>query len=277
MKINKITSKENKILKNVIKLKDSKKFREATGVFIAEGLRLCTEALNCKVRVLTAFFTENEYKKNERLALSLNKETSVYILPENLFKKISETVKPQGILFVCNRLNTNFITLNDLCKNKSGEHNKILILENIQDPSNLGTVLRSAETLGVNNIILTDDCCSVYNPKVVRGSMGSIFRLFFHITKNLPKTASEIKGKFKIPVYAAALYKNSLPITQIKFPKICAVIIGNEGSGITKETLDSCTNKIKIPISKDANSLNASSAASIMLWELVRERYIVNN
>ena len=102
--------------------------------------------------------------------------------------------------------------------------------------------------------------------------MGSIFRLKFHISKDLPHTIVSIKENFKIPAYAATLAKDSIPLTKIKFPKDCAVVIGNEGDGITKETIEVCSFKIKIPISKNANSLNASSAASIIMWEFIRER-----
>ena len=274
MKIIKILSKENPIFKNALKLKNSKKYRDLKNLFLSEGVRLCLETIKSKVKVDVIFFTEKEYEKNANLFPELLKsDTKAYVLPENLFKKISGTVHSQGLIFVCEKSKKSFVSeLNDLCFKKSNQENKILILENIKDPSNLGTILRTAETLGIKKIILSENCCDIYNPKVIRGSMGSIFRLSFHISKDLTHTITSLKENFKIPVYAATLSKNSIPIIKIKFPKDCAVVIGNEGDGITKETIEVCSFKIKIPISKNANSLNASSAASIIIWELIRER-----
>ena len=274
MKITKIVSKENPVFKKTLKLKNSKKARDSNRVFLIEGLRLCEEAIKSEVKINSAFFTEFWYEKNtDFLSKLLKSEIDTYILSESLFKKISETVNPQGVIFLCSKLSKNFFSeINNLFFKESNLGVKILILENIKDPSNLGTILRTAETLGINRVILSENCCDIYNPKVLRGSMGSIFRLYFFISKNLPKTIIDLKEIFKIPVYATTLCENSIPITKIKFPKKCAAVIGNEGNGLTKETTDVCSFKIKIPISKNANSLNVSSATSIIIWELIRER-----
>lgn len=274
MRVIKILSKENSVFKNSLKIKNSKKYRDLKDLFLSEGVRLCLEAIKSGVKVNTIFFTEKEYEKSANLFPELlSSGAKIHILPENLFKKLSNTIHSQGVIFVCEKSKKSFVSeLKDLFPKKISQGNKVVILENIKDPSNLGTMLRSAETLGINKIILSENCCDIYNPKVIRGSMGSIFRLKFHISKDLPHTIVSIKENFKIPVYAATLAKDSIPLTKIKFPKDCAVVIGNEGDGITKETKEVCSFKIKIPISKNANSLNASSAASIIMWEFIRER-----
>lgn len=263
----KITSKENKAFKNAIKIAKLKKYGANLEKFTIEGARLCQESLNCNLKIDSLFFTEKFSIKNKDL---LNKLTEIssksYLVPENLLKRLCDTLEPQGILCICDRPKNNIKTINEICKN----HEKILILENIQDPKNLGTILRTSECLGVKGVVLNNSC-DLYNKKVLRGSMGSIFRLNFYFSNNLEQTILEVKNKFKIPVFASTLGEGALFLNEISFPKKCAVVIGNEGNGLTKKVINASNFKVKIPMADGANSLNASMAAGIFLWEMTKK------
>jgi len=268
MNILKITSKENKVFKNALKITKLKKYETDLEKFTVEGARLCQEILNCNLKIQSLFFTEKFSLKNKDL---LNKLTEIssksYLVPENLLKKLCDTLEPQGILCICDKPKNNIKTIDEICENNE----KILILENIQDPKNLGTILRTSECLGVKGIVLSENCCDLYNQKVLRGSMGSIFRLNFHFSSDLEKTILEIKNKFKIPVFASTLGEGALFLNKISFPKKCAVLIGNEGNGLTEKVINASNFKVKIPMADGANSLNASMAAGIILWEMTKK------
>ena len=268
MSVLKITSKENEAFKKALKIVSLKKYETSLEKFTAEGTRLCQEILNCNLELYSLFFTEKFSLKNKNLVNKLTeKAEKSYLVTENLFKKLCDTLEPQGILCICNRPKNNRKTINEICENSE----KILILENIQDPKNLGTILRTAECLGVKNIILNKTCCDLYNKKALRGSMGSTFRLNFYFSNDLEKTILKIKNSFKIPVFSSTLGENTLLLKEIHFPKKCAVVIGNEGNGITEKVINASSFKIKIPMVKCANSLNASVAAGIILWEIMKQ------
>ena len=140
-------------------------------------------------------------------------------------------------------------------------------MDNVQDPNNLGAILRSAEAFGVSGVIMSDDCCDVFNPKVVRGSMGAVFRLPVLITDSL---GAWFSAHPQINTYAAVVDDSAQRVTDISFQAPCAVVVGNEGNGIRPETLGACKSKITIPMNGKAESLNASVAAAILIWEMVR-------
>ena len=137
----------------------------------------------------------------------------------------------------------------------------------MQDPNNLGTVLRSAEAFGVSGVILSNDCCDIYNPKVVRGSMGAVFRVPFLVCG----TVAEFLGEYpELVSYAAVVDSNAERITDISFGDSCVAVIGNEGNGLKQETVSACQHKITIPMNGNAESLNASAAATVIIWEMLR-------
>lgn len=256
-----ISSKENKKIKYLKKLLSSSSFRREEGVFIAEGLRLCFDALKSGAYVMTAFFSESFYNKNEsfvREASSVVKQT--FLLKDNVFSAASDTKTPQGVLFIIKRLDKT------LDFDKIKDNGKVLALETVQDPVNLGTILRTAEALGIGAVVLTRDCCDIYAPKVVRGSMGAIFRLPITITDDLPAFID----RFNVfgTSYAAVLDKDSVSLDQCTFKGAVLAVVGNEGNGITPETVKACTHQLYIPMRGDAESLNVSAAASIILWEM---------
>ncbi|MBQ1453580.1 MAG: RNA methyltransferase [Ruminococcus sp.] len=257
-----LTSRDNPHIKNTVKLKKSAKFRRESGLFIAEGLRVCMDAALSSAAIDTLFVTEQAVQKNadafEKLSAAAAK---TFLVPPELFALISDTQTPQGFLCTIKTLDKSayFDTINN--------GGKFLALDNVQDPNNLGAILRSAEAFGVSGVIMSDDCCDVFNPKVVRGSMGAVFRLPVLITDSL---GAWFSAHPQINTYAAVVDDNAQRVTDISFKAPCAVVVGNEGNGIRPETLGACKSKITIPMNGKAESLNASVAAAILIWEMVR-------
>lgn len=257
-----LTSKDNINIKNTVKLKNSSKFRRKSGLFLAEGLRICYDAYLSGADIDTVFVTEDAFEKNhDKISSICEKSARAFTVSSEIFAHISDTQTPQGVLCVIKTLDK--VTEFDKIKNGG----KFLALENIQDPNNLGTVLRTAEAFGVSGIILSADCCDIYNPKVVRGSMGAVFRLPFITVDSIPLFLSENK---ELESYAAVVDSNAEKLTDIAFVSSCVAVIGNEGNGLRDETVNSCTHKITIPMRGKAESLNASTAASIIIWEMIK-------
>lgn len=258
-----ISSKENKRIKTIKKLLSSASFRREEGVFVAEGLRLCGDAIKSGAEITSAFFSKSFYNKNESFvqkAAAITQQT--FLLKDNVFAAMSDTKTPQGVLFLIKTLDKTI----DFDKIKN--NGKVLALETVQDPVNLGTILRTAEALGVDLVVLTRDCCDIYAPKVARGSMGAVFRLPFHITDDLPGLIERFNAFGNS--YAAVLDETSVSLNDCSFEGAVLAVVGNEGNGITPKTIKACTHRLYIPMRGDAESLNVSAAASIILWEMTK-------
>ena len=258
-----ISSKENKKIKFLKKLSSSAAFRREEGVFAVEGLRLCEDALLSGAAVVSAFFSESFVAKNpDFVSRAQSRAGENYLLRDSLFAAVSDTKTPQGVLFVIKRLDKTI----DFDKIKN--NGKVLALEAVQDPVNLGTILRTAEALGVDAVVLSSDCCDVYAPKVARGSMGAVFRLSLHLTGDLPGLIGEF-NRFGT-TYAAVLDRDSLALTDCRFEGAVLCAVGNEGNGLTPAAVAACTHKLFIPMRGGAESLNVSAAAGIILWEMMK-------
>lgn len=258
-----ISSKENKRIKYLKKLLSSASFRRQEGVFIAEGLRLCSDALLSGAQVLSAYFSESFSKKDPDFVEAVKGKTQAcFLVKDGIFSGVSDTKTPQGVLFVIKRLDKTIDF--DTIKNNG----KVLALETVQDPVNLGTILRTAEAFGVSAVVLTQDCCDVYAPKVVRGSMGALFRLPLYISDDLPAWI----GRFNAfgASFAAVLDQDSLSLQACDFKRAVLAVVGNEGNGLTDTVINACTHKLYIPMRGQAESLNVSAAAAIILWEMTR-------
>ena len=257
-----LSSKDNNNIKNTVKLINSSKFRRKSGLFVAEGLRVCYDALLSGAEIDTVFVTGDALDKHtEKIGELCEKAGKSFLVTNEIFSHISDTQTPQGVLCVIKTLDK--VTEFDKIKNGG----KFIALENLQDPNNLGTVLRTAEAFGVSAVILTNDCCDIYNPKVVRGSMGAVFRLPFYTVSGIAEFLSENSD---LTSYAAVVDKNAEPITKISFADSSVAVIGNEGNGLTEKTVNACNHKITIPMGGKAESLNASTAASIIIWEMLK-------
>lgn len=258
-----ITSKDNNTVKHISKLIKSTSYRNENKEFVIEGVRLCTDAFESKVEIKTAVFSDSALEKySEQINKIVEVCESTFVFSDKLFSQISDTKSPQGILCICNSKTKKFNI------ESSGVY---LALEHIQDPSNMGTILRTAEALGVKGVILTENCCDVYSPKVLRGAMGAVFRIPIAICNHMAEAVKVLNSK-GISTIATVVHNNAIPITRIpnEDKQLCAILIGNEGSGLEDATVEVCKIKATIPMLSRAESLNASVAASISMWELLR-------
>ena len=186
-------------------------------------------------------------------------------------KKMAATQTPQGVLAVISQYHySKEEVLTGYNQDDANAKPLLLILENIQDPGNLGTMLRSGEGAGVTGVILSKGCADIYNPKVIRSTMGSIFRMPFIYEENLPNTVKELEN-FGISTYAAHL-KGQKNYDEFDYTKPTAFIIGNEGNGLTKETADAAGNYVLIPMKGEVESMNAATSSAILTFEASRQR-----
>jgi len=257
-----ITSKDNEIIKNITKLVKSSKRRKEARQFTAEGVRICTDGILSGYSPEIFLYTD---KAREKYSDDFNKiadaSKACYEVSAAVFEKISDTKSPQGFFCVFNMLDKNRNL--DTIDNQS----VYIALERVQDPSNMGTILRTAEALGVDGIILSDDCCDIFSPKVVRGSMGAVFRIKYSVVDDFCSYIKSI-GEGGIKTYGSAPV-NAVDIRTVGF-KGGVMLIGNEGNGLSQEVLDCCTDRVSIPMNGRAESLNAACAASILMWEMIR-------
>ncbi|MBR1442704.1 MAG: RNA methyltransferase [Firmicutes bacterium] len=254
-----IESSSNKIYKQLNALR-TKKERDKTGLFILEGVRIIYEipkSYNISYYALSQSYSE----KNDLSALYDN--APVYIFSDKLFSKLSETVTPQGIFAAVQKKE---YSLKDTIKNSSF----LVILENISDPGNLGTIIRTADAAGADAVLLSKGCVDLYNPKVIRSTMGSIFHLPVVTDLDLPETLEHLHSK-NISVYAAHLKSESYPYSY-DLTKPTAILIGNEANGLTDTVTSLSDHAVKLPMIGSAESMNASVACSILLYEVVRQR-----
>lgn len=264
-----ITSSANQQMKRIVQLNKKAKARYEQRVFVAEGLKLCMEAPKKDIQAMyvSESFLSMEGRK-ERL-----KEYDYEVVSDSVFKGISDTKTPQGILCVVKMME---YTLSDLipADNESelmnGSNAHLLILEGIQDPGNLGTMIRSGEGAGVTGIIMDKETVDIFNPKVIRASMGSLYRVPFYLTSDLTQTVQKLKDR-NIHLYAAHL-KGSVLYDQPDYSKPMGFLVGNEGKGLSSEIAALADDYIRIPMEGSVESLNASVAATLLMYEVNRQR-----
>lgn len=258
--LNLISSKSNAKIKETVKLFSSSKVRSQNGLFVIEGIRLCFDAYLSGVKIKTVFITENCLEKCSEKAnkiIDIAKET--YIVTPEIIKHISDTVSPQGIVCICEFINAEFHIKDDL---------KAAVLFDISDPANVGTISRTAEAFGIDMLIVCGGC-DIYNPKALRASMGALFRLpVLHFDKN---EVFEFFKENNITSYASTPINSAEKITELSFSGKSAMLIGNEANGLESEIIKKCDYAVTIPMLGRAESLNAAAAASVLLFEMVRE------
>ena len=265
-----ITSATNNKIKNASKLMSSSKLRHEKKLFIAEGRKMFAEACEYlrdnieEVYVSEKYFDIlNSTGLDELNSVVKDKLNSVNyeIVSDVVFKKLSDTVTPQGIITI---LKCQTYDINELLE-QSDDELKILVLEGIQDPGNLGTMVRTAEAAGVKFILADKNTVDVYNPKVIRSTMGSIYRVPVIYTDDLLKAVEDLKA-LDVKVYAAHLKGNNSYKAE-QFYKRRAILIGNEGNGLSDAITDKADILIKIPMKGKVESLNAAVAASLLMFE----------
>jgi TrmH family RNA methyltransferase len=260
---NMISSLSNPQVKNLTLLQKKPKAREEQSVFVVEGLKMFEEAreigLLRKTYASESFLYEMEEQRPDFFE-ALDYE----ILTDSVFKEVSETKTPQGILGVVQQSSYSLDSM------LSAEDACILLLEDIRDPGNLGTMIRTAEGAGITGIIFGDSTVDIYNPKVIRATMGSIYRVPFYQAEDFYEVLDKVKA-WGITIYAAHL--SGIPYdTQGSFRSKCAFIIGNEANGLSEQASAKADKLIKIPMAGKVESLNAAVAAAILMYEAARQR-----
>ena len=261
-----ITSTGNGRVKQLVQWQKKRKERDKEGIFLVEGLRMYVEAPRDRVREI--YVSESFYKRKKE-ELNLDEwGKKMEILSDHVYEHVSDTMTPQGVLLV---MEQNRYRLEDMIdRKKDGKNPFLMVLDNLQDPGNLGTILRAGEAAGVTGVILSRDCVDIYNPKVIRSTMGSIYRMPFVYVDDLTEIVKRLNEN-DIHTYAAHLDgRNSYDKENYKTGT--AFLIGNKGNGLRQETADAAEIYVKIPMCGEVESLNAAIASSVLMFEAARQR-----
>lgn len=257
-----ITSKDNNFIKNIKKLKE-KKYRDSDSEYVVEGIKMCEEAIKYNEKIKKIILCEDCEKNSEiskATMYEIAKFDCVYVTRE-IFKTLTDVVNPQGIIAVIEKGK----------KEKEIDYvsqSVIVALDDIQDPGNLGTIIRTIDSCGLNQLIVSSKTADCYNPKVVRSTMGAIFRVKVIQCDDLGAVIKESKKhKFKAVVSSLDAQKT---IYEIDYKKKF-IVIGNEANGVNEKIQELSDEKIKIPMIGKSESLNASVATGIILYEYVRQ------
>ena len=257
-----ISSKDNEFIKHVKKLKD-KKYRDESNEYIVEGVKLIEEAVkeNAQIKkVIVCEDTTKTYEIPTNVMLEIAKYECIYVT-EKIFTSITQVTNPQGIMAIIEKNTTN--------QEIDYSQDIIVALDDVQDPGNLGTILRTVDSIGLNQIIVSKGTADAFNPKVVRSTMGAIFRIKIIETENLQETIKVMK-KHHFKLMVTSLQTDN-SIYDINFNKKI-IVIGNESNGVSNEIQEMADEKVKIPMLGRTESLNASVAAGIVMYEYVRQK-----
>ena len=249
-----ITSRDNPNVKRIAKLSKRSEAR-SEGVILLEGTRLCEEALSSGQKAVEVIVTEDKVS----WAKEFTPVIEPLVLSRDVFTKISQTVNPQGVAVVIKEPDIKA----DIPLSESGK-DIYVVLENTQDPGNMGTIIRMADAFGLSAVIVSPTSCDPFNDKVIRATMGSVWHI--PVVRKTMDECFVFFDKNKIETLATHLKGEELDCSRLKLP--CAYFIGNEGDGLTDETSARCTRPVKIPMRGKAESLNAAVAASVIGYEL---------
>ncbi len=267
-----ITSENNTKLKEMIKLQKNARHRKKEGLFVAEGIKLVKEAAKYgklrQVLIRESLWIDRWQEKPEsEIAEEFsgeNRRIGVDVVPDDLFDLAADTVTPQGILGMVDMPS---YSQEEILNSPAGLY---LLLDDLRDPGNLGTMIRTSEAAGVAGVIMSKGTVDLFNPKVVRATMGAIFRVPFLYVESLPEMIRQMKQK-NISVYGTIL-EESRVYDDPDYTKPSGIVVGNEANGISKEVRESLSGRIHIPMEGSVESLNAAVAAAIVLYEASRQR-----
>ena len=266
-----ISSKTNDFVKMAVSLQE-KKYRTGYGLFLADGIKLTLECAAANLPVDYIVISEDrlgEYLDSIKSAFSssLYASTRIVRVTGDVFQKISSEKSPQGVISLVKRLDF-FRNVNIIYKEEfflpRGE--RALALCSLRDPTNLGAVIRSAAAFGVRHIILSADCSDVYNPRTVRSAMGSMFKVKISVVSDFAEFV-RVARQVGRRVFAAELREGAVPLSSVSLNGDDIFVIGNEGHGIPEEISSLCDKSVYIPISENVESLNASVASALFMWE----------
>ena len=272
-----ITSRQNPTVKQICALLDKKSRRES-GLFRFDGIKLFGEAVACGLSiervVLSLGASQNVRDAVEREIEGGRLESSrVLLVGEEVFSKISEERSPEGIVTVARALEQKHRTHTELDGFGIGREDRILVAESLRDPGNLGTVIRSCAALGIDRLVISDDCADLYNPKTIRAAMGGLFRMDVDVipTNELAAAIGILRASGR-RVFAAALREDAHALGELELRRGDCFVIGNEGHGLSESVIGACDACAIIPMTEGSESLNAAAAAAICIWETVRAK-----
>ena len=245
-----ITSRKNPKIQHLKKLGTSKSYRTECEEFLCDGRKLLEEAISNGAEIITVAYCGEKPD-------SIPQSTSIIEVSRDIIEYVSPMKTPQDVLFTCRIPKLN---------NEAVNCGKYIVIEEVQDPGNVGTIMRTARAMGFDSVILLPGCADLYSPKTVRSTMGAIFRQ--HAVEADFEYLTVLK-KQGVTIMGAALAEDSVDIRDIEFNNF-AVCIGSEGRGLSKALLELCDKKIIIPMMQECESLNAAMAAGIIMWESVR-------
>ena len=253
-----ITSAGNSQIKNVINLVKKSKDRKDQGLFVVEGKKMFEETPRDRLKKV---YVSESFEKNNRESL---RNCQYEIVSDEVFARMSDTRTPQGVMAL---VSMKEYSLDDVLRTSSP---LLMVLENIQDPGNLGTIIRSAEGAGVDGIIMTAGTVDIYNPKVIRSTMGAMYRMKYTYVDKVADIVPFLKNN-GITAYAAHL-QGAVDYGSCDYTKGTAFFIGNEGNGLTDEAAELADTKIIIPMKGQLESLNAAVSSAILMYEAARQR-----
>lgn len=271
-----IHSRQNKNIVELCKLTD-RKAREATKTFRFDGIKLLEEAIKNDVEICAVFLSSGAQEKVLDFLYSRfgntyeDKIEKCFVVADDIFDKISEEKSPEGVITIAkyiDKLQKNATIYNSVHFSQT-KNESIVLLESVRDPSNVGAIIRSAAAIGIDRLILSADCADIYHPKAVRASMGTLFNQRIDRVSDLAETIAQMRQSGR-RVFAAALDERAMLLGKFEILAGDAVVIGNEGHGLSREVIDACSNSVIIPMSERAESFNAAVAASILMWEFAK-------
>lgn len=266
-----ITSKDNPSIKAVVSL-ETKKARDKSGLFVMEGFRVITELANSKAELINGIFVSESFAEEHKEELEIFEHTQnlrVVCVSDSVFKKICNTETPQGILATVHKFEYDIDKM-------LASGSMVVVLENVSDPGNLGTIIRTVDAVGATGIILAGNCTDLFNPKVVRSTMGSLLRVAVcHV--NGEDYVEKLSAKLKTAGYQinAAHLQGAVNCFEADFGAKCALLMGNEANGLTDQMTAKADKCIKIPIEGGAESLNLGIATGVLLYEVYRKNKYV--
>ena len=259
-----ITSKQNALVVETAKLAD-RKHRRASGLFRFDGVKLAEEALRSNAPLTAILLHEQRAQavlsRFEEAGLFLPDGARTVCLSDAVFRRLSEENAPEGIICVCQEMPIHQLKQVPVIS----ERERIVLLESVRDPSNLGAIIRSAAAFGVDHLIISEDCADIYNAKTVRASMGTLFTQRLTRVANITDAIAALRAAGR-RTFAAALDRDAWQLGSFAVQSGDCVVIGNEGHGLSAQTIAACDHSVFIPMTARAESLNAAVAASVRMW-----------
>ena len=267
--VNEIVSKTNSTIVKIGKL-SSKKHRISEKMFICNGIKLFLESVNFNADIKYIVLENNtdfDLEIIDKIKRLQKNGVSILCVSSSVFEKLTEESAPQGIITVCAFFDEKHKFIDKFEYVEYGK--KIMMFESVRDPGNVGTIIRNAAAFGIDTLIFSSDCVDIYSPKIIRATMGAIFKVNICVVDDFLASIQYLKKCGK-KVLGTALKKDSLILGKVKITSDDVMIIGNEGHGLSQETLELCNNTVLIPMCENTESLNAAIATAIFMWEIFK-------